>query len=230
MWADELKQARFSAIATVGAFLVGLVLASIVKCQPPGPTPAPAIMRPAPASPAPESSPPAVTATAGAKTRVVIERPALPVQQMTPASVVQENGPGTNFPDPHLAPGAAGLLNQGLGIERIIIETEGTGTASAPVPTPPPPGIVEVDRGPGAFGVMVGTMPGVLALDYQFMRGELLGHTLGASVIGNGQMLGAGGGISLPGIDQRLYLGAGAYQEYKLIPDPGLYIGAGWRF
>jgi hypothetical protein len=232
---DELKRARLTSVLIVAAFLVGLVVASLVKCHlpPPGDRQP---LRPLPAvtdGPAPSATPPAATATAAVKTRVVIERPVpRPVSCVTsiPQNVTQEASSGAHLPDPAIAPGASGILAQPLEVERIIIETEGISTAVAPVPTPPPPVYVTTDARPGAFGVLVGTMPGVVALDYQFARGELLGHTIGASTIVNGRMLGVGGGISLVEIHDRLYLGAGAYQEYKLIPDPGLYIGAGWRF
>jgi hypothetical protein len=240
MWLwSSLEPAAKHAVWLALAFVAGVLLV-LVLWHPARPLvlaslPTPTLKPGAVATLAP--SPPAAVATVSEHQRVVIQRPIYP--------------PGwfDRRPDVPGAPEPSPLE------ETIIVEQDGGATAIAPIVTPAPvptaPPTIDgatagppTDPGPRGgptlpFGVDVGIFPGGVAVDWEIAGldvGQLVplsgfeGLRLGLSVVGNMNMLGAGGNASLARLHPHLYFGIGELQEFKLLLDPHPYALVGWRF
>lgn len=225
--------ARRNALWLAIAFATGLALALYFLGRPPVPV-VRALPTAAPtAAPTPRPSPPVVTATTGLHQRIVIERPLYP-----PGYGPVASGPA-GATSPVAGPGFDPAATPPF--ERIVIEQDGQASAEAPIVTPPPitppsppgPGVITVadPDEPGTIGITVGAFPGNAAVSYEPVSVTLFNTVaVGPSIILNEQMVGLGGAFSPVRFNPHLYLEIGMSQEFKLVPDPQPYVGAGWRF
>ena len=182
----------------------------------------------------PTATPQPASASAKAKTRVVIE----PIARgALPATPGPENGA-------HI--GEIDLDGDGILDRRITIETELEAAATAPVViiTPPPTPTVRFGPSPTPsddhtrLGVGAFTMPGVLAADLQIVRGrplkgldrydllppEVENLELSADVVVNTRAAGL-----MAAAGSKIFVGVGYYTGFTL-DDQGYFIGGGLRF
>jgi hypothetical protein len=215
--------AVFAAGAVVGFLLRGLFI-------PEGPPVPPAAI----ASPAP-----AVTSSSSAstqatnKTRITVPITLLDRQTQPRTAETRISGPSQR----PTAQEPAGSTNTGAPVRldppeygQIVIELEQTAGASAIATSSVDHsgGVTEKVSGHARLGVIAGTVPGVLALDFQVARLEVppwvvgVPLEIGMDVEGNPQQIGAG--LSVGG---KAFAAGGGYMSTT---GPGWFLGLGLRF
>jgi hypothetical protein len=213
--------------------VIVLALVGLSRCQHPTPPAPPAVVVTAPTPMAlphdgPPTPPPAAVATTAVRTHIVIERPVYY---------------GPNGLGPSVDVGASGAILDRPLMERIEIDTTADAGATAPVvvPTAPPLPVATITTTPKSehsrLGILVATLPGVLAVDvealsvrplqplarFNILPADLMTLEVGLDIEANHKQVGA-----LLTTGGKVFVGVGYYGSYDL--NAGPFGACGMRF